>query len=134
MSNEPAVDERRPQAGNNELVVGTLEDLPPGTRKIVKVRNHEVGVYNVNGNFYALLNMCPHQFGPLCKGPVGGAMNCDEDTQWQFHWEREGEIVTCPWHGLEFDLTTGKSLATKLYSVRQFPVRVVDNEVRLQVR
>ena len=76
------------------------------TRAALRVRNMEIGVFNVDGTFYALLNTCPHQYGPLCKGPVGGQMISNESTGWRYQWIRGGEIVTCPWHGLEFDLTT----------------------------
>jgi nitrite reductase/ring-hydroxylating ferredoxin subunit len=114
------------------IVVGSQDELPPGAHKIVRVRNMEVGVYNVGGRYFALHNMCPHQFGPLCKGPVGGEMRCNKGTDWKFEWVRDGEILTCPWHGLEFDLTTGRCLAPKSYKVRQFPVSVVDGEIRVQ--
>jgi nitrite reductase (NADH) small subunit len=116
-----------------DIVVGPVSELPPGRHKIVRVRNMEVGVFNVNGTFYALHNSCPHQFGPLCTGPVGGEMICNARTGWRFEWRRDGEILTCPWHGSEFDLTTGECLTSKKHRVRRFPVHVVDGEVRLQV-
>lgn len=116
-----------------EHAVGPVSEVPPGQSKIVRVRNLQIGVFNVNGTFYALLNNCPHQFGPLCAGPVGGEMICNARTEWRFEWRREGEILTCPWHGSEFDLTTGRCLTMKDQQVRQFPVRVVDGEIRLDV-
>ena len=119
------------QNASDGFVVGPASELPPGSHKIVRFRNMEIGVYNVDGAYYALHNMCPHQFGPLCKGPVGGEMRCNRGTEWRFQWTRDGEILTCPWHGLEFDLTTGQCLAPKKYSVRQFPVSVVNGEIRL---
>lgn len=114
-------------------VVGKAEDFPPGTHRVVRVRNLDIGVFNVDGDFYALMNICPHQYGPLCTGPVGGQMICNAKTDWHFQWVRAGEIVTCPWHGLEFDLKTGECLATKKYRVRQFPLEVVDGELRLRI-
>ena len=113
----------------DEYVVGREADLPPGAHKVVRIRNLEVGVFNVDGTFYALPNMCPHQYGPLCEGTVGGAMRCGAETGWRFQWGRNGEILTCPWHGLEFDLKTGECLATKIHRVRQYPVRVVAGEI-----
>ena len=121
-------------AETEEYVVGPESDFPPGSHKIVRVRNLEIGVFNVAGTLYALHNMCPHQFGPACKGPVGGAMICNVSTGWRFQWVRSGEILTCPWHGLEFDIVTGQCLAPKNFRLRQFPVRVVDGEVRLRTR
>jgi hypothetical protein len=60
-------------------------------------------------------------------------MICNAGTDWKFEWRRDGEIVTCPWHGLEFDLTTGRCLAPKEFQVRQFEVRVVDGELRVSL-
>ncbi len=121
------------QSAPQDHVVGLVGDFPPGTHKVVRVRNMDIGIFNVGGTFYALLNVCPHQYGPLCSGPVGGQMICNAATEWRFQWVRSGEIVTCPWHGLEFDLTTGQCLATKKYRVRQFPLQVVDGELRLRI-
>ena len=114
-----------------EFVVGTVAELPPGTRRVVKVRNAEIGVFNVDGRFYALPNVCPHQFGPVCEGPVGGTMACTAATGWKHAWAREGEILICPWHGLEFDITTGRSLAAPRLRLRQYAVRVEDGLVKL---
>ena len=122
------------QRAPEEHVIGPVSDFPPGAQKVVKVRSIELGVFNVGGEFYALPNICPHQYGPLCTGPVGGMMTCNAGTGWRFQWQREGEILTCPWHGMEFDLKTGQCLAPNKYRVRLYPVRVVDGEVRVRLR
>lgn len=116
-----------------EHVVGPLSDFPLGSHKIVKVNNIEIGIFNVDGTLHALPNACPHQYGPLAKGTIGGEMSCNAKTGWKYQWGRDGEILTCPWHGLEFDIRTGRCLAPAKYSVRVFPIRVVDGEVRLQL-
>jgi len=110
-------------------VVGPVADFPPGSHTVVKIGRAEVGIFNVGGRFYALPNVCPHQFGPLCEGPVGGTTACSAATEWRFAWVREGEIVTCPWHGLEFDITTGTCLASPKLRVRRYPIAVEDGEV-----
>jgi nitrite reductase/ring-hydroxylating ferredoxin subunit len=121
------------EAAADEHVVGPASDFPPGSHKIVKVRNIEIGIFNVEGTLHALPNVCPHQYGPLSKGTVGGEMSCNAQSGWKFQWGRDGEILTCPWHGLEFEITTGRCLAPQKYSVRVFPIRVVDGEVRLKL-
>src|SRR5215217_8411933 len=103
-----------------EYVVGTVEEFPPGAHRVVALGRIEVGVFNVNGEFYALPNVCPHQFGPLCAGTVNGTIACSVATDWKFAWVREGEIVTCPWHGIEFDITTGKSLSSTGLRLRTY--------------
>ena len=67
-------DEKRPPrlAQGREHVVATIDEIPPGTHKLVPIGRHGVGVYNVKGTFYAIANYCPHEGGPLCSGRVHG--------------------------------------------------------------
>lgn len=108
---------------------GPVADFPPGSHKVVQLGRIAVGIFNVDGELHALPNVCPHQFGPLCEGTVNGTTACSAATDWQFAWVRDGEIVTCPWHGIEFDITTGVSLVTSRLKVRTYPVRVEDGQV-----
>ena len=107
-------------------VVCRVEELPPGARKIIDVRGRAIGVFNVNGAYYALLNRCPHRAAPLCKGPVTGLVS--SPAQYKIEFSRDGEIVRCPWHGWEFDITTGQSVfnphrvRAKSYEVTLEPV------------
>jgi nitrite reductase/ring-hydroxylating ferredoxin subunit len=89
-------------------VVCRVEELPPGARKIVNVRGRTIGVFNVNGAYYALLNRCPHLAAPLCKGVVTGLITGPEPYKIEF--SRDGEVLRCPWHGWEFDITNGQSV------------------------
>ncbi|MCA9858076.1 MAG: Rieske (2Fe-2S) protein [Thermomicrobiales bacterium] len=114
-----------------EHVIGTIADFPVGSSTVVKIRTIEIGVFNVAGTLYALPNICPHQYGPLCTGGVNGTMVSGPDTDWQLEWGREGEILTCPWHGIEFDITTGQALANPRFKVRQYPISVVDDKVTI---
>ena len=114
-----------------EHVIGLASDFPQGTHRVVKVGNVEVGVFNVAGTLHALPNVCPHQFGPLCRGQVGGTMACDASTGWKHAWVLEGRIVTCPWHGIEFDITTGRALASPKLRVRRYPIAVADGQVMI---
>ena len=82
-------------------VVGTVDEIQPGTRKIVDAGGRSIGVFNVNGEYFAILNRCPHQAGPLCKGNTHGLLHAD--TPGEYHYSRPGEILRCPWHGWEFD-------------------------------
>ncbi len=88
-------------------VVGTLDEIPPGQRKIVDVAGRTIGVFNVGGEFFALLNRCPHQGGPLCTGNTLGFLR--SAGVGEFEYSRPGEVVRCPWHGWEYDLRTGQS-------------------------
>ena len=89
------------------VVVARTDQLPPGERKLVAVRGRDVVVFNVEGEYFALLDRCPHQGGPLCRGKLVGLATSTEPGK--IRYTRRGEVIRCPWHGWEFDLRTGKS-------------------------
>jgi 3-phenylpropionate/trans-cinnamate dioxygenase ferredoxin subunit len=106
-----------------------VDELPTGKRKIVEVEGRSIGVFNVDDRFYAVRNRCPHKGAPLCRGMVKGLVTGEEPGD--FEIERAGEILRCPWHGWEFDLTTGGSvfnphkMRVKSYHVSVEPVEPV---------
>ena len=90
-----------------KVVVCRLEDFPEGERKIVKAGPRSIGVFNVEGEFFAIRNRCPHQGGPLCIGrlsPWAVASGPGKVTM-----DGPPRLVACPWHGWEYDLETGQS-------------------------
>jgi nitrite reductase/ring-hydroxylating ferredoxin subunit len=89
-------------------IVSSVAELPPGERRIVEVEGRSIGVFNVHGRFYALRNRCPHQAAPLCLGAIKGMAMPSQPGE--YVWAREGEIIRCPWHGWEFDITSGRSI------------------------
>jgi nitrite reductase (NADH) small subunit len=112
-------------------IVGSVSEIPPGTVRIVKVQNPQgVGVFNVNGSFYALKNVCPHQGGPLCQGPITGTTRATftQGRAPELEWIRDGEIVRCPWHRWEFDIATGKTIFESRMRVANYNVRVENIE------
>jgi nitrite reductase (NADH) small subunit len=116
-----------------EHVVGSVEELPVGSKRILKLPGLEIGVFNVKGTYYALPNHCLHQGGPLCEGNVGGTYIASQESNWKPEWVQEGEIIVCPWHALEFNITTGRCLARRRARIRQYRVRVVDGQVKVTV-
>lgn len=113
----------------DKYVVARVGDFPSGSRRIVRIGRREIGVYNINGQFFALSNICPHQLGPLCTGAVGGTLEMTESPDWKLVWCSEGEIVTCPWHGLEYHIPTGESLAFPDMRVKTYGVMVENDDV-----
>lgn len=111
--------------------VGAVAELPPGARKIVEVEGRSIGVFNVNGRFVAVLNVCPHELAPVCRGRVGGTTL--PSPPGEYCWGREGEILACPWHGWEFDLLTGNALADPKKRLRLYPVSVEGDTVYVSV-
>jgi nitrite reductase (NADH) small subunit len=116
-----------------EYVVARAESLPVGTHRVFQVGGREIGVFNVGGHFYALPSNCLHQNGPLCQGAVSGTVEASADTGWKPTWVREGEIVICPWHAMEFDIPTGRCLAEPRRRIPTYKVTVVDSEIRVSV-
>jgi nitrite reductase/ring-hydroxylating ferredoxin subunit len=123
------------QTGNERrVVVGTVEEISPGGRKIiVPFRGRAgIGVFNVNGTFHALRNLCPHKSGPLCTGRVSGRIvavappSVDDPG---LTVERDGEIIRCPWHLWEFDIATGRCLVDPRARVKTYPVVVEGDQV-----
>ena len=109
------------------IAVAKASEIGPGERKIVEVAGRSIGVFNLHGTFVAVLNVCPHQLGPVCRGRLGGTTL--PSPPGEFRWGREGEILACPWHGWEFDLRTGRALADRRRHLRLFPVTVEEDIV-----
>jgi 3-phenylpropionate/trans-cinnamate dioxygenase ferredoxin component len=101
-----------------EIDVCSVEDLPPGTVKIVHAGEIAVGVYNLGGRYCALEDRCSHDDGPLCEGEF------DAD---------EGYAV-CPRHGAHIDICTGRPLTLPaVLPVETFRVRVEAGWVRVEL-
>mgnify|MGYP003108704047 CR=1 FL=1 len=83
-------------------------ELNKGEHRIVEIDGKSIGVYNVGGSYHAIRNLCPHQLAPLCKGHHGGTTLPGKVGE--FEYGMEDQVVRCPWHGWEFDVTTGRSL------------------------
>ena len=88
-------------------VVATASDIPPGERKLITVRGRSIVIFNLDGEFFGMLDRCPHQGASLCKGRLVGLVESSKPGQYNF--SRKDEIVRCAWHGWEFDIRTGKS-------------------------
>ena len=112
-------------------VVTDVDEIPPGGRKIVEVAGRSIGVFNLDGEFFALRNSCPHQGGELCRGPISGLVASAEPGDYRY--SRRGEILRCPWHGWEFDIRTGQSwvdprrVRVRRYDVTLVPIDAADD-------
>lgn len=118
----------------SSYLAGRSSEIPPGTRKVVEVNRRSIGIYNINGQFYAIRNLCPHQGAPLCEGITSSYVTSSRPGE--FAYEREGEVVRCPWHFWEFDMKSGcmivdPKMRTKTYdvTVERYDVSVEDGNV-----
>jgi|ERR1043166_4758978 nitrite reductase/ring-hydroxylating ferredoxin subunit len=88
-----------------------VSEIPPGSIKEVQVGGKPVALANVSGKFYAINNTCLHRGGPLGQGQL------------------EGNVVTCPWHGWQFDVTTGKAVLNPSAEVGCLRAEVQGDEI-----
>ena len=101
-----------------EIAVCRLQELPPGSMRLVEWEDLEIGVFNCAGTVYAIEDRCSHDDGPLVEGEL------DEETC----------TVECPRHGSRFDLKTGKPITLPAYvPVDTFAVVIDDDVIKLEV-
>jgi nitrite reductase/ring-hydroxylating ferredoxin subunit len=91
------------------------EDVAPGAFRCVELQGQKVLLYNVGGSFYATSATCAHLGGPLDEGLF------------------EEGVVTCPWHGWQFDVVTGESIYDPGRRVATYPVKVVGDDLLVEV-
>jgi 3-phenylpropionate/trans-cinnamate dioxygenase ferredoxin subunit len=104
-------------------VVGPVASLPPGTRQHVEIEGRGIVVFNVDGTFYALRDVCPHQGARLSPGLVVKWLEADEPGCYRYDPNRA--FVRCPWHGWEYELSTGRSFFDPVHNrVRGYRVSV----------
>jgi nitrite reductase/ring-hydroxylating ferredoxin subunit len=86
--------------------VADVSEVPPGRGKVVVVQGHPVALFNVDGAFFAVSNVCLHRGGPIGEGVL------------------DGPVVTCPLHGWEYDVRSGKNVGNPTARLRTFHVRL----------
>ncbi|MDT8862766.1 Rieske (2Fe-2S) protein [Alkalihalobacillus sp. MEB130] len=113
-----------------EQVVCKTTDLEPGQMMASYFGEKNVLICRtLDGEYYAFLNQCTHQGARLEKGIICGATT-EQSKPGDYHYCRKGEIIRCPWHGREFDITNeGRMLANPKQKLANFQVRVENEEV-----
>jgi len=97
------------------VIVGPVGEIPEGERRIIQVDDLSIGVFHHKGEWYALHNSCLHRGGPVCEGPL------------------EGDTITCPWHGYQYNLPDGLLLLDQSASLPMYPVEIVDGVVQVHI-
>lgn len=108
-----------------EYIIANTEDLKPGQRMVVELEGRSVGIFNVDGEYFALLDQCPHAGAALCSfGTLYGKASAETpDGEIEYHRSRS---IRCPWHQWEFDIRTGESFYDPQNDrVRKYKVDVV---------
>jgi nitrite reductase/ring-hydroxylating ferredoxin subunit len=95
--------------------VARAGEIPSGRARQVIVDGRWVALFHIDGAYHAIDNVCLHRGGPLCDGAVGG------------------HVVTCPWHGWQFDVRTGRLVQDPSLGVTRHETRVVGDEVQVRL-
>src|ERR671923_2581493 len=95
------------------VTVARADEIPPGSARVVRAGEVELALYNVDGDFHATQSQCLHLKGPLGDG------------------ELEGPVVTCPWHGWQYDVRTGENEFDRALALEKFEALVEDGEVKV---
>lgn len=98
------------------IKVATASELAPGQAMRVEVQGKAIALFNLGGRYHAIDDTCTHRGGPLSEGDV------------------EGQVVTCPWHGATFDVTTGRVTGPPAQAgVTSYPTRVHGSDIEVEV-
>ncbi|MDZ4743198.1 MAG: non-heme iron oxygenase ferredoxin subunit [Verrucomicrobiota bacterium] len=92
----------------------TVHELQPGQCKGINIKGEDVGLFNIDGEFCAMENTCPHQGAPLTQGPV-----------------KDG-VVMCPWHMWRFNVKTGKSLTAPGADMKTYEIKIEGEDVLIK--
>jgi 3-phenylpropionate/trans-cinnamate dioxygenase ferredoxin component len=100
---------------SEKIKVAAVSEIPPGERLVVEAAGKQIAIFNVNGKLVACDNVCLHRGGPLGEGDI------------------EELIVTCPWHGWQYDLATGECLMNPKAKIPLYPVMVEGDSVCVEI-
>ena len=110
-------------------IVATVDEIPPGQRKLVNANGRDIIIFNVDGEYFAVGNRCPHEGASLCKGRVVGLVEATEPGAYRY--SRRGELIRCPWHGWEYDLESGEFMGNRRWKLRKFETERRGDDVYL---
>ena len=110
------------------------DTILPGKATFVNLKDKEIGLFHENGEYYAVLNYCPHFGAPVCAGKVfQGCVTASGTVGEPLGFDPNRSVLRCPWHHWEFDLASGKALAPIRQRLRTYPVRVEDGALWVDI-
>ena len=115
-----------------EINIGQVASFEDPGRRVVEIAGIQIGVFQLDGEFYAYENTCPHLGGPACQGKILPRVLEDvaEDKKSAGRvFSRNQLNIICPWHGFEFDIRTGAHVVVTKYRLRPVSVRTEKGEV-----
>lgn len=119
-----------------EVVIGEAAAFPNPGRRVVEVDGTAVGVFCRDGKFTAFENVCPHMGGPVCQGKIIARvleLVTEDKTSLGLSFSKDQTNVACPWHGYEFDITTGQHQGNPRMRLRPVKIEIVDGDLVITV-
>lgn len=95
--------------------VAKVAEIPAGTIREFQVEGKAIALANVGGKYHAINNTCLHRGGPLGQGVL------------------EGNVVTCPWHGWQYDVTSGKVTQNPAVGVDCYPLEIRGEDIFVEI-
>lgn len=115
-----------------EHLIGKAAEFNDGDRRLIFVGDNEIGVFRHKGEFFAYSNFCLHQGGPACEGltiaKVEERLRPDKTSAGMYFSDTEMHFV-CPWHGMEYDMTTGECVSDRKMKLRRYDVVAKGDEL-----
>jgi NAD(P)H-dependent nitrite reductase small subunit len=99
----------------NWIKVATTQSISADRGKSIDMDGVSIALFKVGDKIYAIDNVCPHKGGALAEG---GLKEC---------------VVTCPWHGWKFDVTTGAMSSNPSIKVKSYPVKLQGSTISIQI-
>lgn len=115
-----------------EYTIAKVDEINEGERITVQIEGREITLFKIDGEFHAYTNWCAHQSGPICEGTLTGTRKAEVDQESgtiETEWCREGKILSCPWHGWEYDVVTGECLSQNGVKLPSHPVEIKDGNI-----
>lgn len=97
------------------IKVCSKAEIPSGRNKLINAEGKMIAVWNINNEFFAVNAVCPHRGGPLEQGSLNQ------------------NVVTCPWHGWQFDVKTGTSPVFPQAKLETFKIQVNGEEIFVEI-
>ena len=115
-------------------LVAKTQEISQGEHKIVRIGRIEIGLFNIDGNFHAIPNICPHQYGPACdNGAISQGTLCGKrENDFKLAWDYQGEVVSCPWHNLQYHVPTGKCLSFPDMNLKPYKLLIEDDLIYIK--
>jgi 3-phenylpropionate/trans-cinnamate dioxygenase ferredoxin subunit len=98
--------------------VARTDEIEPGTAKRVEADGEEIALVNIHGEFYAISDICSHEYASLSEGWV----------------DEEDETIECPLHGSRFSVKTGEVLSLPaVYPIKTYELKVEDGDIYVKI-